>query len=87
MGFLHRNPLSCQPLKCSSILQSNGDGFHHYFHRNGPHHSAMCIFSLTDIHNVFQTSKFRGTASSGSMWQAKGDSDPDPRPGFDVSLK
>ena len=58
----------------------------HTFFSNGVSTSALCRYRLDHIHELFQTSKFKSPANAKSLWlPVDPDSEPDPRPGFDVS--
>ncbi|XP_072037699.1 semaphorin-2A-like [Amphiura filiformis] len=53
---------------------------------NGVSTSALCRYRLTDIHDVFQNSKFKSPASAKSLWLPVNPTDvPNPRPGYDCN--
>ncbi|XP_041465712.1 semaphorin-1A-like [Lytechinus variegatus] len=67
-------------------------GSDHYIHAafagvpNGPQSSAVCVFLLSEINEIFDTSNFKGPASSDSIWLSRPSREiPVPRPGLDCN--
>eukprot|EP00057_Strongylocentrotus_purpuratus_P023130 XP_011677604.1 PREDICTED: semaphorin-1A [Strongylocentrotus purpuratus] len=53
---------------------------------NGPQSSAVCVYRLSDIDTIFDTSSFKGPLSSDHIWLTRPRSEvPTPRPGLDCN--
>ncbi|XP_071490656.1 semaphorin-1A-like isoform X2 [Diadema antillarum] len=72
------------------FVKRKGDDYHIYAIftglKNGPQESAVCMYKLSTINDVFDNGRFRGPESPNSIWLPKSNSDvPSPRPGLNCS--